>query len=1659
MKDKEKRVFCEALGLRIEAVGLCRRNDMSTKSYRWTLFKTTIVAVMVIGKMFDTWAQDIRDRWHDEDMRTWDYTIIGDFARLDRVENRNFEDKVVTIPSTIPSWCGGQPISIIGYRAFENCSMKGVVIPNNVKSIEGSLSLYGAFCGCKNLNSVTISANVTNIGIGAFANCQSLNGFNVSTGNPYYMSESGFLLTKDGTTLITAPGRLTNVTLPNSIMSIGSRAFDGCSRLTNVSIPNGVTNIDTFAFRYCNSLTNVSIPPSVIRIGENAFQYCSNTLFESETIPGAKMVGDWVVGSTDSRVLSFYGARGIADRAFLGASGLTSVTVPDCVIRIGADAFSGCNNLTSVTITPGQEQLVVGTNAFVNCQNLVAVMTTNLAGWCEIEFGNSLANPLSIAHTLYTPVGKVEGCLEIPERVGKIGSYSFSGCKSLTNVTMPKSVTNIGDGAFANCDGLVNVTIPSSVTSIGTAAFIGCYALSSVVIPDRVSNIGASTFSDCRGLTNVIIPDGVTSIGASAFSGCGGLKSVVIPTSVTNIEDRAFYKCSSLTNVTIPSSVISIGKSAFEGCRSLTSIEIPESVTKLGESVFSECDGLTKLVLSQSVCDDELSKVFSTNVCRNIKTIIVKDGVVRIGAGAFLECTSLTNILIPEGVSDIGAYSFYNCYNLEYVSIPESVTNVGNAAFANCRKLKRITVPANVTRIGGAAFSSCSSLESVYILGCTAPLTGESIYNNTSTRLTTYVPENSTGWFFPDVSILPEKWPLSDGTNARAITNGWPKYIVTFDTNGGTGGKSVEQDYGTAIVAPMVMRTGYSFKDWLPSVAATVPLNDVFYTAQWLANQYTVTFNANGGKGEMAGQPMVYDVAATLSPNGFVRTDAWFMGWSVAPDGELAYVDGAIVMNLTSVADDVVTLYAVWQEKPASVLACEDAFGGAGVVTLDEDGNVVVTLTNDVCGTVEIPDNVGNVTINLNGHSITGTDGGAAILVALGDGDGEKTQLTVGDTSEGGNGQIIGDGESAGIEIAEDAASDVRLDVEEGVTVLNGDGTEQEFKPKLVGTGTVTVPKTWKTGQKVTWKAKADKGSVFARWEGPLVASLNLTKNERRNPSLAFAVPEGFDTNQITAVFIPLDDDGLSLLGITQTEFELKTAADDVWVTDDSESYVTASVSGLPTGLKFDAKTLRITGAPTKGGVYWAQIKAKNASGYQWAENVKITVSGDGKDAKEPKLTRTAYYPLTVICATEGGTVSGTGVYAEGKKVAIKATAAKGYVFAGWYEDARLTRPATFAAGDWRKASQSIVVPEVRYLFAKFVTVAEDKAGIALAMDGEEMRRVEDAAPYRVCTNYCGVAVEWPLEVAALSAPTVKAAGLPTGVKLVQDKATGAYSLAGAPTAASKVDKKTGAVTPSKVKLTVTTAGKSSQAYAFDWTILPLPEWAVGTFDGYVAGTRDACPYQGLVTLTVAANGKISGKVLKDGLTWTLAATSFDAVECPASDVEGDASPVFRATVVGKSGKMAFTNEVTVAAEEVAGYRGVASGWAASEPPVEWTAWQNLWKTEPWKTEAKPFAKAPALAIDVGTRDACPYPGTVTLKFAASGAVTASGKFVTGQDAKGKDIVYSASCSSVLVPAGARDARPYRFALFLYFPPKAGKFEGYSDEVSLVWDGKTFKEE
>ena len=191
----------------------------------------------------------------------------------------------------------------------------------------------------------------------------------------------------------------------------------------------------------------------------------------------------------------------------------------------------------------------------------------------------------------------------------------------------------------------------------------------------------------------------------------------------------------------------------------------------------------------------------------------------------------------------------------------------------------------------------------------------------------------------------------------------------------------------------------------------------------------------------------------------------------------------------------------------------------------------------------------------------------------------------------------------------------------------------------------------------------------------------------------------------------------------------------------------------------------------------------------------------------------------------------------------------------------------------------------------------------------------------------------------------------------------------------------------------------------------PLPDWAVGTFDG---GSEE-----GVATLTIAATGKISGKWMSAGTNWTLAATSFDTYDAGTA--------TYWATVVGKSGKVAFTNDLAVSAE------GVASD--------HFVAWQNKWKLEPQKSEAL------NLKGQIETQRVKGGEGVLTLKVGTSGTVSVSGRFLTGVDAKGKEIVYTATASGVLVSCAAGG-----WKVIAYLPPKPGKFPGLVSEVA-VFDG------
>ena len=712
----------------------------------------------------------------------------------------------------IAGWCSIihydsiNPISYSHNLYINDVEIKDLVIPDGTTAINNF-----AFSGCTGLTSVTIPNSVTSIGDEAFSGCTGLTSLTIP--------ES---VTSIGSGAFQGCTDLTSVTIPNSVTNIGSSAFAGCSGLTSVTIPNSVTSIGDRTFSGCSGLTSVTIPNSVTSIGDRTFSGCSGL---TTIVWNAKNYG-WGVISADnlfygvySNITSFtFGnevetipsdlckdmsgltsvtipesVTSIGDYTFNGCTGLTSITIPESVTNIGISAFSGCSGLTSITIPNGVTSIEhytfsgcsgltsitipnsvtsIGEDAFDGCTGLTKTnYTGDIAGWCNIDFGNGYANPVQYSHNLYINDVEVKD-LVIPDGITAIKNYAFCMCKGLTSLAIGNSVTSIGDYTFNGCTGLTSVTIPNNVTSIGNSAFSGCSGLTSVTIPNSVTSIGEDAFSGCSGLTSVTIGNGVTNIGESAFAYCSSLASVTIGNSVTSIGRNAFSFCSRLTSVTIPNSVTSIGFSAFynvtnivyngtasanypwgaksingyvdgylvyesaaktklKGCSSAATgaISIPYSVTGIGERAFEDCISLT--------------------------SITIPNRVTYIQSSAFANCTGLTSLTIPNSVTSIGTSAFNNVNNIVYsgtatgspwgaksvngyidgyliyesaaktqllgcypdaigeIVIPNTVTSIGDRAFMGCSGITSVTIPNSVTSIGWGAFSGCNSLAAI----------------------------------------------------------------------------------------------------------------------------------------------------------------------------------------------------------------------------------------------------------------------------------------------------------------------------------------------------------------------------------------------------------------------------------------------------------------------------------------------------------------------------------------------------------------------------------------------------------------------------------------------------------------------------------------------------------------------------------------------------------------------------------------------------------------------------------------------------------------------------------------------------------------------------------------------------------------------------------
>jgi hypothetical protein len=496
---------------------------------------------------------------------------------------------------------------------------------------------------------------------------------------------------------------LTSVTLPNSLISIGSNAFYGCTGLTSITVPDSVTSIGLGAFEGCVNLSSITVP-----YAGNLFGATSNAHFGY--IFGASSYGNqnsYIPSSLKTVVVR---KEYIREYTFYGCGGLTNITLPSGTASIGRSAFDGCGGLTNITIPSGVTN--IGEYAFQNCKKLTGIT--------------------------------------IPANVTRIERGTFDGCEGLTNITIPGGITGIGDSAFKDCAALTSVTILSSVTSIGKNAFHGSgiwvnpsnqsngvvYAgnwvigyesasLESVSLRSNTVGLADYAFMNCISLTEISIPASVKKIGAGVFSGCGNLESINVNAANQNYASSQGILYNKATtqfvwipqavagNIAIPNGVTDIW--GFSNYKGITGITIPPSVTSIGENAFWDCFNLKSVTFEAGSL---LETIGWSAFCNSaIEEIIIPAGVRKIEDGAFSICANLERVVFADGsqLTDIGNYMFYDCHSLNSVVLPDGLLKIGYEAFYNCYSLTEIEIPAGVWSIGNCAFYNCYSLENLAI--------------------------------------------------------------------------------------------------------------------------------------------------------------------------------------------------------------------------------------------------------------------------------------------------------------------------------------------------------------------------------------------------------------------------------------------------------------------------------------------------------------------------------------------------------------------------------------------------------------------------------------------------------------------------------------------------------------------------------------------------------------------------------------------------------------------------------------------------------------------------------------------------------------------------------------------------------------------------------
>jgi len=530
-----------------------------------------------------------------------------------------------------------------------------------------------------------------------------------------------------------------------SVKSVGSNAFNNCGSIISLTIENGVETIGNSAFNWCYQLKAVNLPSTITSIGNNSFSGCK---LSSVILPeGVQQIGSY---------------------SFSNCNELKRVELPSTIKSIGDGAFMGLGALYAVT-SYIQEPFAINKNVFALEQKWdeqeQKYYYTPSSATLYVPTGTKSSYEALDGWTMFA--GIVEGEL-IEETIdGVIYSYNkstqtatvvggdFSDYRKVTILGsvlidgVDYAVKTIASGAFRGNQYIDSLIISSGIEVIEKNAFYNCYRMRYVELPSTLTTIGEYAFAYCGNLQNLILPSSLTSIGDFAF--CSNNLKTVTSRIQSPFEINKSVFCSRYDNYwdeaeqkyvytyTNPNATlyVPIGtKSAYEAIEGWSVFpEIVEGEIKQttynglnyryiegkGEAtvISGDYSQITKLTIPGSIEVEGVSyivkaiddRVFSN--CYSIDTLIIENGVERIGQNAFYWCQNIKSISLPTTLKSISEMAFYYCMGINNLVIPEGVKTIGNSAFGRNYGLRLLELPSTLDSIGDGAFRNCSNLSRV----------------------------------------------------------------------------------------------------------------------------------------------------------------------------------------------------------------------------------------------------------------------------------------------------------------------------------------------------------------------------------------------------------------------------------------------------------------------------------------------------------------------------------------------------------------------------------------------------------------------------------------------------------------------------------------------------------------------------------------------------------------------------------------------------------------------------------------------------------------------------------------------------------------------------------------------------------------------------------